>query len=333
MEKAWLVVFSCYAGVAVGSRLSVHQVSTGAKCLPETPTQGDSMQTWKAWLEDPPCEATVLAEALSQRADGLVASLQKGSLDEIGDVDLVVAGSSFLDRYYVGFHMVLSRVPNRIANISRISGASSGADAPFDMLLMGEFDALRKFLTFGVLGERFNYVYYAGVTDQSYFFAAAHWMVEKYAAKLDRLSDRLWVWMNCKGHCESSWLFNAPCNTSTELHRFHESHCAELAYRATGSVHPPVDVDDEHRQCTDGGVGKVFADGLHAQITMSPTKALNPLKAAIAYTSSEYADGIKMGQDAAIEFLQKQAVSPGWGGKPPVEFCPRGAPCRDPEML
>lgn len=297
-----------------------------------TPENGSAMDTYMTWLDNPPCEASTAAKALVAKADELAALLDKETLTNLGDVDVVVAGSSYLDRYYVGFNMIMSRVKNQVVNVKRISGASSGANAPFDMLLMGEEPAITKFLTFGLLGDRFHSVYYGGVSDQSYWFRASDWLFEKYSADLPRLNDEMYVWMSCKWHCSWWELMSGTCKDKVQVHKFDNATMSRLAYRATGSVFPPVEVNATLKWCTDGGVGKVFKDGLRPQITISPTKAINPFRAMIGYTLEEYAEGILLGQEAAIEFLRTGTTTNGRPGMTPVKLCQKGAECADPEL-
>lgn len=280
----------------------------------DTPVQGDAMQTWLAWLQNPPCEASEAAKELASRADQLVNTLNYDQVPSLGDVDLVIAGSSYLDRWYVGFSMILNRVKDDVARVRRISGASSGANAPIDMMLMGEEPALTKFLTYGLLGDRFSHVRWFGVMDQSYWFRSAEWLFGKYGSQASIMNDKMHVWMSCSGG-------------KKVLSKFDDARIAERAYRATGSVSPAVDVSGELRGCTDGGVGKVFDDGLRPQITISPTKALGMTGALTGYTLEEYADGVRQGQEAAIKFLKHHTAA-----HDAVILCPRGASCKDPSM-
>lgn len=298
-----------------------------------TPENGSAMNTYMTWLDHPPCEATSMSKALAANADELAGSLEKETLINLGDVDVVVAGSSYLDRYYVGFNMILSRVRNQVVNVKRTSGASSGANAPFDMLLMGEEPAITKFLTFGLLGDRFPSVYYGGVSDQSYWFRASDWLFDRYSsADLARLDDEMFVWMSCRWHCSWWEIVSNKCQNKVVISKFDDANVSRLTYRATGSVFPPVDVNETLKWCTDGGVGKVFKDGLRPQITISPTKAINPWRAMIGYTLEEYAEGIRLGQDAAVEFLRTGKATNGRPGLTPVKLCPKGTECADPEL-
>lgn len=315
--------------VAIGDNASAIGAIVKAACPTPSELHGDSLQTYMAWLDEPPCEAVAAANTLTAKADALAATLKGEDLKTLGDVDVVVAGSSYLDRYYVGFEMVLSRMKD-IVNVRRISGASSGADAPFDMLLMGELAALKKFLSFGLVGSHWNYVYFGGVSDQSYYFKGAEWMIKKYGSKLPHLDDYLYVWTNCKWHCP--W-FDSNCNSSVAVSHFDNATQSERAYIATGSVFPPVDINETLRRCTDGGVGHVFKDHRDAQITVSPTKALGYVKAMRGYTLEEYFDGVRMGQDAAVEFLRTGTVAAGAPGHKPVSMCTRERDdCPDPEI-
>lgn len=289
------------------------------------------MNTYLAWLDNTPCEVRATTRTLMAEADATARKLQKESLPNLGDVDVVVSGSSFLDRYYVGFNMILNRVQGKLLNVKRVSGASSGANAPFDMMLMGEEPALNKFLTFGLVGTRFPYVYYGGVADQSYWHAAADWTFRNHSAQLPQLNEKMHVWMSCTGHCDWWQVGGVGCDTPKVLSKFDDAEIAKLAYHATQSMYPSVNVSPQHQKCSDGGAGKTFTDGLRAQITVSPTKALGSWGALRGYTMQEYADGVQAGQQAAVDFLRRGQVLTSQGSEP-IILCPKGFACNDPEI-
>eukprot|EP00929_Paragymnodinium_shiwhaense_P016279 TRINITY_DN12453_c0_g3_i1.p1 TRINITY_DN12453_c0_g3~~TRINITY_DN12453_c0_g3_i1.p1 ORF type:complete len:390 (-),score=64.12 TRINITY_DN12453_c0_g3_i1:71-1240(-) len=298
----------------------------------DTPMSGDAMQTYMHWLDDPPCESTNEAKVVMDRADKLMAELQSTDMVKLGDLDVIVAGSSYMDRYYVGFQMILARAAElQLLSVKRTSGASSGANAPFDMLLLGEAAALTKFFTFGLLGERSSYVYWAGVADQQYWFAAIDWLFNRTSvAETRRLDDRMWLWTSCK-KTQCSWWeqLTGQCSSHQAVHNFEDLAIARKVYRATGSVHPAVDISDDLKGCTDGGAGEAFKDGLHAQITISPVQAAGGWAAWRGYTIKEYSDGIAKGQDDAIQFLKSGGALKLAG----VHFCQRGVPCEDPKVM
>merc|ERR1719499_2582678 len=155
---------------------------------------------------------------------------------------------------------------------------------------MGEQPALTKFLTYGLLGDRFSHLRWFGVLDQSYWFRSAEWLFAKYGSQTSIMNDKMYVWMSCSGG-------------KKVLSRFDDARIAERAYRATGSVSPAVDVSSELRGCTDGGAGKVFNDGLRPQITISPTKALGTIGALTGYTLKQYAGDVQMAVQARYSVM------------------------------
>jgi len=290
------------------------------------------MATYLEWLDNTPCEVRATTRTLMADADAAAHKLSREGLNNLGDVDIVVSGSSFLDRYYVGFRMVLDRLEGKLVNVKRVSGASSGANTPFDMMLMGEEAALNKYLTFGLVGARFPYVYYGGVADQSYWQAAADWTFRSnHSSQLAQLDDKMHMWMSCTGHCDWWQVGGVGCDTSKVLSKFDNAEVTKMAYHATQNMYPSVDVSPVHQRCSDGGAGRTFSDGLRPQITVSPTKALGNWGALKGYTMQEYADGVQAGQQAAIEFLRKGQVLTERGTEP-IILCPEGSPCNAPEI-
>eukprot|EP00931_Biecheleriopsis_adriatica_P118818 TRINITY_DN94135_c0_g1_i1.p1 TRINITY_DN94135_c0_g1~~TRINITY_DN94135_c0_g1_i1.p1 ORF type:complete len:322 (-),score=56.29 TRINITY_DN94135_c0_g1_i1:57-1022(-) len=314
------LVFSMCLFTCSGIR-EVQSNSMTQDCMPAKTQGRHKSKTYLSWLKDPPCEVVSLAAQLVAEADEIAQTLSD-SLPTLGDVDLIVAGSSYLDRYFVGFYMILARAEDYVS-VKRISGASSGANAPFDMMLLGEVAALEKFLTFGLLGEKYHYVYHLGIADQRYFFKSIDWLFDHHADKLSALNDRMYVWMNCKVNC-TSW----NCKREhVSLARFDNETEARRAYRATGSVTPAVDVSSSWTRCIDGGAGEAFGDNQRAQITISPTTALGMIGAFHGYTMSEYAAGMRQGMHAAVEFLRTHSSR-----DKSIILCAQGTPCERPRV-
>ena len=89
---------------------------------------------WQAWLDAPPPKSATLAADLQARADNVTAQLLHSkqaallSSGALGDIDLVCSGGGDLNAYYLGMHMVLSRLaakaPKSVALKRRAGGRS-----------------------------------------------------------------------------------------------------------------------------------------------------------------------------------------------------------------
>lgn len=95
---------------------------------------------WLSWVNGsqplPPAVQSA-ASSVTTRADTIAAQLLNGTLTTqqlkpVGEVDVVVSGGGNLDTFYLGIHMVFSRVAKArpdVLTLRRRAGASAGACA------------------------------------------------------------------------------------------------------------------------------------------------------------------------------------------------------------
>ena len=97
-------------------------------------------------VHNPPAEVVKAQQELLARADRRAELASNGIVP--ASLDVVVAGSGFLSLYYLGVQTVVSRIKG--TKCERFSGASSGAQAPLELLLTGEAATLNSYLVHGL---------------------------------------------------------------------------------------------------------------------------------------------------------------------------------------
>ena len=76
----------------------------------------------------------------------------------MGEVDVVVSGGGNFDGYYLGAHMVLSRLEAQAGGMFRRvrwAGVSAGGMMPYELVLKGEAVTLAHHLDYGLLQEAY----------------------------------------------------------------------------------------------------------------------------------------------------------------------------------
>mgnify|MGYP003685608825 CR=1 FL=1 len=127
-------------------------------------------------------------ERLLARAEAVAAEVQTGSASRPLEVDLVVAGSGFLSVYFLGVYSVLSR----LSRCTRLSGASSGAQAVFELLLTGEACTFDTYLAHGALCGSQNALRSMWNADL-HWRALGHQIVDENVERLAEMDGRCFI--------------------------------------------------------------------------------------------------------------------------------------------
>lgn len=110
---------------------------------------------WLKELDTPQPDAVSAAVQLKLRARDIASSLGTAVVSSLAEIDMVVSGGGNFDGYYLGVHMVLSRL-EAAANggafkIVRWAGVSAGGMMPYEFVLKGENATLVHHLDYGLL--------------------------------------------------------------------------------------------------------------------------------------------------------------------------------------
>jgi len=115
------------------------------------------LDAWRAHLAKPPPAAVDSRKRLVARAASLVTEGTPSSAQLPPDLDVVVAGSGFMSLYFLGVHSVLAALERAgQTRIHRYAGASSGAQTPFELSLIGEDATLDTYLSHGSALDAMN---------------------------------------------------------------------------------------------------------------------------------------------------------------------------------
>ena len=232
--------------------------------------------------------------SLITRAEERAAAVKLSAATRIpAAIDVVVAGSGFLSLYYLGVHSVISR----LSDCKRYAGASSGAQAPFQLVLAGEEATLDAYLTHGLLHGHEWLASAMFSADQNWKALGSH-LVDTHRANLSRLdsvcyvSVSRWTLRGLRNKLYSQWSSCAP-------------EVPAQAFYATGTALAKCD----GYYCTDGGVTNnlpVFSDAPdRPQLLVRPFKSGLPSRMAVGYTLDQAVDAIRRGQDDAVSFFEE----------------------------
>jgi hypothetical protein len=280
---------------------------------------------WQLYLRDGfPDEAQRLRANLVSRSEKLAASwLERDAASSSATrfpavIDVVVAGSGFHVLLWLGVHTVLSRLEaaGRV-RIQRYAGASSGAQAPAQWLVLGEEACIDLHLAFGMLWD-------AHVPHASMLKAGPHlrkawpamfdWMVSDHAAQLSNLDGRMYVsvsyikWAGLGAMVQAmvghAGMYNTVHSSFTGMDAENRRKAREVLY-ATGTLLTRVD----GRLASDGGLTNnvpTFSDGGPAQLVVAPQKAQPklPSRMIMSYGLAEAVAAMERGQDECIAFLE-----------------------------
>ena len=243
-------------------------------------------------VHNPPAEVVKAQQELLARADRRAELASNGIVP--ASLDVVVAGSGFLSLYYLGVQTVVSRIKG--TKCERFSGASSGAQAPLELLLTGEAATLNSYLVHGYLcGDQ--WLGSAMLSADSHWKALGADMMEKHASELNKLDGKCfvsvtrWTRRGPKNHLYSQWSAMGP-------------KLAAEAFYATGTALTKCD----GYWCSDGGAPlnePLFSDAPPGRGTLivRPTRSGLPMRMACGYSFEQAIKAIELGQDDAVAML------------------------------
>ena len=246
-------------------------------------------------IHNPSPDVVSLRQRLIARAEEKVASIQTEQTLSKGGVDVIVAGSGFLSTYFLGVYTVLSRV----TELKRFAGASSGAQAPFQLLLTGEAETLTSYLTHGQLCGK-EWLGPAMLSADRNWKALAKDLITRHGESLSKLDGTCSVSVT-----QLTW--RGPRN-KLYSHWSHDPRLCEEAFYATGTALAKCD----GFWCTDGGLTNnepEFADRPEGRATLlvRPSRSGLPMRMAVGYDLKQCQAAIERGQDDALRLLQKRS--------------------------
>ena len=278
--------------------------------------------TWSTYLEEPPSKAVSLSEKLASRADNLVAGLVVKSSPLVSVFDVVCSGGGDLNAYYMGAEMIIKRLD---LPEERHAGASAGGWMSLELALKKEQITLENYLSYGVLQEE-NPIHFSNIAftvnlQDHHWRMMGDWQANKWSDSLSSMDNEVFLALSCKQHWyQSKSLLIVSNYTSPEQ--------ASSAFIGTGAI----DEKYEGMDCSDGSEnsGKdmtpLFQDNVRQQLVINLMKVEGKVKTAQMgfgkYTSDEYSDLVKRGQDEMIEFLQTGIVS---RDEKAITLCPVGS--------
>jgi len=241
-------------------------------------------------VRSPPTDVVAVRQRLLSRAERLAETVPRAAVPPA--VDVVVAGSGFLSVYYLGVHSVLSR----LTDCKRFAGASSGAQAPFQLLLAGEAATLDSYLCHGLLFGRQWLGPAMFSADQNWKALSAE-LVSRHAHELPKLDGRCVVSV-------TRWTRGGPRNVLyTEWSG--QQQLATEAFYATGTALTRCG----GYWCSDGGMTNnepVFADAPErAQLVVRPTRSGLPMRMVVGYTLEQCVEAFERGQDDAVRLFER----------------------------
>jgi len=279
-------------------------------------------KTWQQYLDTPPPKAVQLAAELAARADLVAKSLS--TVDNVtisGEFDVVCSGGGDLNAYYMGIEMVLRRAGLKE---QRHAGTSAGGWMSFEIPLKGEARTLQSYLSYGELQEanpiHFSTVATTVLLQDHHWQMMARWQATKWNSTLSSLDGKVFLGLSCKKHPFSA-------SELVVISEFTSPEQAAAAFEATGAC---TDTDVEGMQCVDGSSASgskmtpLFQDGRRPQLIIDlmetgfPTVEMGLGK----FTSSQYFNLVKRGQDEASEFLKIGKVARSAGA---ITWCPVGS--------
>ena len=228
-------------------------------------------------------------------------------------LDLVVAGSGFKDLYALGVHQVLSRLgASSSFSPRRYSGASSGAQCGFQLVLRGERRTVQEALTWGYLSDRFPCsLPWAALRADRCWRELGGILVDRHRNELSEgaLDGRVFVSVTMLG------LFPPLSNRLISEFAADLRKTAEVFY-ATGTF--LACIGGGRHLATDGGVtlnAPLFVTGERPQLVVDPLKARGlPWWQAMAFGLARGENAIERGQDDIARLLRGEQATGGGGG-------------------
>lgn len=236
------------------------------------------------------------AAQLYARAEALAATLPINASLTPPAVDVVVSGGGNWDAFYAGVHLVQMALYRRSQGAwlapQRWRGDSAGGMYPFELALKGTNLTIQHHLAYGWLEQQFADDYQndleAGYLQDHHWRLMAAWMVNKWAAQLPTLDQRVFLALTCLVRLclcvirrrSNQWMtyitFNPPppkdpLPKQVIVSNFTSQKQAASAFMATGTY---VEIYDD-MLCSDGGAESgpnmtpLFHDQKHPQLVVS----------------------------------------------------------------
>jgi len=253
-------------------------------------------------LENPTERARKLSEELFARASKCADEIEQSGV-EIPHVnfDQVIGGGGFLCLHFCGVHSILRELERRgRVQLGRYSGASSGSQTPFKILLSGsDEECLHIYIAYGELQEEFCGI--GPITTDYQFRWLIEWMmnqkrrygVEREEEFLQRLRDRMFTSIT-----------KLPTFSNILESEYISRKLLIEAYVGTGTFISKF----KGNFVVDGGASKnkpLFQDELRAQLIVDVTKAKLPNKLLhlMKYDLTFLESAMKRGQDDVTKFF------------------------------
>lgn len=264
-------------------------------------------------LCQPPEKVVAERQRLSERALAIASDLCSvpNALESLPeDLDVGVAGSAFKVLYFLGVHMVLARLESGgHIRLHRYSGASSGAKAPFQLLLTGESSTVDSYLGYGVLWESCcrtgPCLLPALLKSDRLARTLIDWMLARHGDKLSTLDGRLFVlvgqWRRLR--CHGRWL--SSFSTENNCQQF-----VREAFYASGTLMTRC---NGHWSC-DGGLvpGRNRPQPFNGDLRQDILR-IDPKRSAVpftfCYSVDQAVEAIQMGQDDIMSFIRRLPVN------------------------
>ncbi|KAJ1451255.1 hypothetical protein M885DRAFT_530151 [Pelagophyceae sp. CCMP2097] len=216
--------------------------------------------------------------------------------------DVRIAGSGFLSLYFLGAYTILDGA----CELARFAGASSGAQMPMELILLGTSRALDVYYANALLQEAAPCRTLAGGAWR----ADAHW---KDLA--DHLFEAGGAASKLSGRCFAAVTRLTLRGPRGKLYgEYPSDDVARSVFYATGTLLTKV----EGYYCTDGGVVDACpdlppteaAEGHLGQLICRPTKLAGvSLSRAVRFTAAEATEVVNQGQDDICELIRQAAAS------------------------
>eukprot|EP00457_Paulinella_chromatophora_P009305 gb/GEZN01009367.1/.p1 GENE.gb/GEZN01009367.1/~~gb/GEZN01009367.1/.p1 ORF type:complete len:422 (-),score=48.19 gb/GEZN01009367.1/:67-1299(-) len=281
-----------------------------------SPATGVSMDAqWLKWLSSPPPLVLSLSQRFQAHADDMARNYLQKERDSKRkfprDLDVVVCGSGFKVLYFLGVMTVLDSLVRQAGlNLHRFSGCSSGAQAPFQILLTSLEATLNCHLAYGMLCSR--YTPKAGFLRGGINVSTRQWpilldyLMNSFGQRLHLLDDRMFV---------SVSVFSWSGLKHIQVSKFsgNEQQTRE-AFHATGAVVAKY----QGSWATDGGLAEplpIFQPDTNGsprhQLVVEPLRVTElPLSMVCTYQLERAVQAVRLGQDACYQFFKDYTENP-----------------------
>ena len=249
------------------------------------------------YVKEPKEEVTRWAEELEGKADGMVENLLITSGLDLRDVDVVVSGGGNYDAFYMGVHMIFSRLSTSEFSVSRYAGTSAGGMMPFEFTLRGLRSTLSSHLSWGVLTSEYP-EYFSNAVSAAYqqdhgWRLLADWQAVSYP--VSDLDGVVYLGTSCLTPFPELVMISS-----------YDKDTAAAAFMSTGTFLQYWD----GMICSDGGatagpnMTPLFQDGVRGQVIVDLMKTGYPGEMVYKVNTEQYKELIEVGMSEAVRFLE-----------------------------